>query len=244
MKLPAILPALVLFASPMLHADGRGLRDTSGTAETVFIASEFSVEIEYPNFVISVLAHLTGAHFERLLLEEWDFKTPAAGPFLFHLSEGEDRWLEIASDPTFPSYVTLPREDRTEIRPGALNFVKSLVAFFQSPRADTLHAVFEYAGDTLCARAFQRACSTDPGSGVTTLSRVETWNRSTGEAYINGDVQAVTAEGYTTYKDIRIALMNKDVRMHFTPQHIGIARNGQGKFHAGESAQNTLLRPD
>lgn len=244
MKILAILPAFLLFASPMLHAEGRGLRDTSGTAETVFIASEFSVEIEYPNFVISVLAHLTGAHFERLLLEEWDFKTPASGPFLFHLSKGDDRWLEIASDPTFPSYVTLPREDRTEIRPGALIFVKSLVAFFQTPRVDTLHAVFEYAGDTLCARAFQKASSGDAASRVTTLSRIETWNRSTGEAYINGDVQAVTADGCTTYQDIRIALMNKDVRMHFTPLHIGIARSGLANTHAGESAQNTLVRPD
>jgi hypothetical protein len=238
------LLALVLLASHTSHPQERGLWDTTSVASTVCITSEFAVEIDYPNFVISILAHLTGAHIERLKLEEWDQKTPALNSFLYHLSEGEDRWLELASDSAFPSFVTLPREDRTVISPGALNFVKGLVQLFQSPRTDTLRGVFEYAGDTLGGRAFQQHPAIDSGSRVTTFSRVETWNRNTGEEYISGDVQAVTHDGYMTYQEIRISLKHKNVKMRFTPLSVGIARSGHRQMPAGESVQVLYPRPD
>jgi hypothetical protein len=197
------------------------------TAETICITTEFAVEIDYPNFVVSILAHLTGAHIERLTLVEWDIKTPVLSSFLLNLTEGETHWLEIASDSGYPSFVKLPREDRTDIKPGALNFIKSLIQFFHAPRTDTLHAVFEYAGDTLGARAFQIGASTDSGSHGTTVSLVETWSKSNGEDYINGEVKAVTQDGYTSYPDIKISLKHKNISMRFTPLRIGVARNTQ-----------------
>ena len=244
MKISGILPALLLVASHSVYADERGLRDTSGTSETIFIASEYSVEIEYPNFVISVLAHLTGAHFERLKLEEWDFAAPSHTPFFFRLTREDDRWLELASDSTYPSFLMLPRSDRVVISPEALNFAKALVRFFKVRGADTLHAVFEYGGDTLGARAFRTYASADFGSRVTTFARIETWNRDTREEYINGDIQTVTEEGITKYQDIRISLKNKNINMHFTPLHIDVVRSGQRNNREGGSTLNTRRRTE
>ena len=213
-----------LIAPPLSRPEDRGARDTSGAAETICITSNFSVEINYPNFVISILAHLTGAHIESLTLVEWDIRTPVLNSFLLHLTEGTDEWLDIASDSAYPSFVKLPREDRTVITPRALKFIKSLMRFFRAPRADTLHGEFEYGRDTLGARAFQQYVSVEPGFLTTTVSRVETWNESTGEDYISGEVRAITQEGYTYYPDIRIALKNKNVKMHFTPVDVNVAR--------------------
>jgi hypothetical protein len=167
-----------------------------------------------------------------------------AGSFLYHLSEGDNRWLELSSDPACLSFVTLPREDRTVISPGALRFVTQLISLFQAPRRDTVRGMFEYAGDTLGGRAFQRFSSTDSGSGVMTFSRVETWNWDTGEEYISGDVQALTQGGITRYQEIRISLKNKNVKMRFTPLHIDVARSGKHAMPGEASVQNTLRRPD
>lgn len=221
---PVCLILLTLFASYSSRPEQRSSRDTSGAAETVCITSNFSVAIDYPNFVISILAHLTGAHISSLTLVEWDIKTPVLNSFLLHLTEGTDQWVDIASDTAYPSFVKLPREDRTVITPRALKFIKRLMRFFRSPRTDTLHGEFEYGPDTLGARAFQQYASVEPGFLTTTVSRVETWNESTGEDYISGEVRAVTQEGYTYYADIRIVLKNKNIKMHFTPVDVNVAR--------------------
>jgi hypothetical protein len=224
------LVCLILFsliASHHSHPEARGVRDSAGSAETICITSNFSVEIDYPNFVVSILAHLTGAHIESLTLVEWDIKTPELNSFLLHLTEGTDQWVDIASDSAYPSFVKLPREDRTVITPRALKFIKGLLRFFRSPRADTLHGEFEYAQDTLGARAFQQYSSVEPGFLTTTVSRVETWNESTGEDYISGEVRAVTTEGYTYYPDIIISLNNKNIKMRFTPVDVNVAKTRQ-----------------
>ena len=224
MKCPVCLIILSLFASHLSRPGERGARDTAGAAETICITSNFSVEIDYPNFVISILAHLTGAHIESLTLVEWDIRTPELSSFLLHLNEGQDQWLDLASDSAYPSFVKLPREDRTVITPRCLKFVKLLMQFFRTPRADTLRGEFEYARDTLGARAYQQFASVEPGFLTTTVSRVETWNESTGEDYISGEVRAVTREGYTYYPDIRISLKNKNIAMRFTPVDVNVAR--------------------
>jgi hypothetical protein len=224
MKPPVCLLLLSLFASPLSRPEERGTRDSSEAAETICITSNFSVEINYPNFVISILAHLTGAHIESLTLVEWDIKTPVLNSFLLHLTEGQDQWLDLASDSAYPSFVKLPREDRTVISPRALKFIKSLMKFFRTPRVDTLRGEFEYGPDTLGARAFQQLASVEPGFETTTVSSVETWNKSTGEDYISGEVRAVTQEGYTYYPDIRISLKNKNISMRFTPVDVTVAK--------------------
>jgi len=242
MKRLAFLP---IFLAPItLYSGAKGLQDSSGSGEKICITTEFNVEIEYPNFVISVLAHLTGAHFERLTLEERDSAGFPTGSFLYHLSEGDNRWLELSSDSAYPSFVTLPREDRAVISPGALRFVEEAISLFQAPRRDTVRGVFEYAGDTLAGRAFQKFSSTDSGFRVTTFSRVETWNWDTGEEYISGDVQALTQGGITRYQEIRISLKNKNVKLRFTPLHIDVARSGKQAMPGEASVQNTLRRPD
>jgi len=242
MKRLSFLPLLLV--SITQYSGANGTLDSAGSGEKVCITSEFAVEIEYPNFVVSILAHLTGAHFERLTLEERDSAALPAGSFMYTLREGDNRWLELSSDSAYPSFVTLPREDRTAIGPGALRFVKELILLFQSPRRDTVRGVFEYAGDTLGARAFQRYSSADSGSGVTTFSRVETWNRDSGEEYISGEVQAFTEGGITRYQEIRISLKHKDVNMRFTPLHIDVARSGRPVTPGDASVQNALRRPD
>jgi hypothetical protein len=224
MKRLVCLSVLSLFAFHRSRPEERGPRDTSGAAESICITSNFSVAIDYPNFVISILAHLTGAHIESLTLVEWDIRTPVLNSFLLHLTEGTDEWLDIASDSAYPSFVKLPREDRTVITPRALKFIKRLMQFFHTPRSDTLHGEFEYGEDTLGARAFQQYSSVEPGFLTTTVSRVETWNESTGEDYISGEVRAVTQEGYTYYPDVRIALKNKNIKMRFTPVDVKVAK--------------------
>ena len=224
MKRSVCLLVLSLFAFHHSRPEERGASDTSGAAETICITSNFSVEIDYPNFVISILAHLTGAHIESLTLVEWDIRTPVLSSFLLHLTEGQDQWLDIASDTAYPSFVKLPRSDRTVITPRALTFIKGLLGFFHAPRTDTLQGEFEYAGDTLGARAFQQFASVEPGFQTTTVSRVETWNERTGEDYISGEVRAVTQEGYTYYPDVRISLKNKNIKMRFTPVDVNVAK--------------------
>ena len=235
---------LVLCASQLLFAAGKRSADTAATSDDLYISTEYSVEIDYPNFVISILAHITGAHFSRLTLDEWHNASVVPETFLYHLTEEEDRWLELSSDTALASYLKLPRSDRVNVSPGALNFAKALVRFFRTPRRDTVRAVFEYGGDTLGARAFQWLSRTDPGSQVTTISRVETWNRDSGEGYINGEVRAITRGGYTTYDDILVNLIDKNIKLHFTPIHTAIARGVESGVTTGDSAQNSLHRPD
>jgi len=241
------LSVLVLCATvpQFLIASGKRPPDTTAAAsENIYITTEYSVEIDYPNFVISILAHLTGAHFSRLTLDEWDSNAPVPGAFLYHLTEGDDRWLELSSDSTHPSFVKLPRSDRVTVSPGALLFAKALIQFFRVPRTDTVHALFEYGGDTLGARAFQEQSLVDSGLQVTTISRVETWNRDNGKGYIHGEVRAVTRAGYTTYYDIRVNLIDRDIKIHFTPIRTVVLR-GVGVGETMEtSAQNSLHRPD
>jgi len=243
MRVLSAVLVLPLVVSQLLPAAGKRPADTSASSENRYIATEYSVEIDYPNFVISILAHITGAHFSRLTLEEWD-SSAVPGAFLYHLTESDDRWLDLSSDSTVPSFVKLPRSERVTVCPAALDFAKVLVRFFRAPRPDTVHAVFEYTGDTLRARAYQQYSRVDSLSNVTTVSRVETWNRDTGEGYIDGDVRAVTRDGNTTFEDIRINLINKNIKIHFTPIHTLIARGVEMGAVAATSAQNSLHRPD
>jgi hypothetical protein len=217
------LITLLLSVPGMSPAEMRNPGDREGGDETVCITTDFSVEIDYPNFFVSVFAHITGAHFSRLTLQEWDVRGDSSFSFLFHLNEGRDRWLDLSSDTLYPSYLKLPLSDRVMISRGALDFARILLQFMQVSRKDTVHSVFEYAGDTLGARAYQLGAA-DSGSGVTTTCRVETWNRDTGEHYIDGEVTAVTQGGYTSFPDVRVSLINKDIKMHFTPVHVGVSR--------------------
>jgi len=244
MRFASAILVLLLFASQFLFAAGKRMADTAATRDDLYISTEYSVEIEYPNFVISILAHLTGVHFSRLTLDEWHNSSVVPETFLYHLTEGEDRWLELSSDTAFSSFLKLPRSDRVNVSPGALDFAKSLVRFFRAPRRDTVRAVFEYGGDTLGARAFQWLSRTDSGSQVTTISRVETWNRDSGEGYISGEVRAVTRAGYTVYDDILVNLIDKNIKMHFTPIHTAIARGVESGVTTIDSAQNSVHRPD
>ena len=244
MRFAPVLLMLILAAPRLIPAAGRPAPDTASSPENLYIATEYSVEIDYPNFVISILAHLTGVHFSRLTLDEWHNTSAVPEKFLYHLTEGEDRWLELSSDSTFASFLKLPRSDRVSVSPGALRFAKALVRFFRAPSSDTVRAVFEYGGDTLGARAFQLVSRVDSGSKVTTVTRVETWNRDSGEGYIHGIVRAVTRGGYTIYDDILVDLIDKNIKMHFTPTHSAIARGVALGETNGASAQNALHRPD
>jgi len=244
MRFASALLVLFLSTSELPLAAGRPPADTASSRDNYYIATEYAVEIDYPNFVISILAHLTGVHFSRLTLDEWHNASTVPEKFLYHLSEGDDRWLELSSDSSFASFLKLPRSDRVNVSPGALRFAKSLIRFFRAPRRDTVRSVFEYGGDTLGSRAFQLFSRVDSGSQVTTLSRVETWNRDSGEGYINGEVRALTRSGYTTYEEINLNLIDKNIKMHFTPIHSSIARGGDIGVTTGASAQNSLHRPD
>jgi len=244
MRFASTVPVLLLIVSQHLLSAGKPPADSVAASENLYISTEYSVEIDYPNFVISILAHITGAHFSRLTLDEWHNTSIVPEAFLYHLNEGDDRWLELSSDSAIASFLNLPRSDRVHVSPAALNFAKVLVQFFRTPRPDTVHAVFEYGGDTLGARAFQLCSSSDSGSQLTTLSRVETWNRDNGQGYIDGEVHALTRSGYTTYDDIRISLIDKNIKMHFTPIHTAIARGVNMGVPAGTTAQNSMRRPD
>jgi len=244
MRLAPSVAVVLLFASQWLLAAGKQPPDSAAAPESLYISTEYSVEIDYPNFVISILAHLTGVHFSRLTLNEWHNTAITPEAFLYHLTEGDDRWLELSSDSAFPSFLKLPRTDRVNVSPGALQFARVLVRFFRTPRPDTVHALFEYGGDTLGARAFQLSARTDSGAQVTTISRIETWNRDSGQGYIDGEVLARTRSGYTTYDDIRVNLVDKNIKMHFTPIHSAIARGVDIGVTSSTSAQNSLHRPD
>jgi len=244
MRVASGILVLLLSASQFLFAAGKRRADSTATPDDLYISTEFSVEIDYPNFVISILAHLTGAHFSRLTLDEWHNTSVVPEKFLYHLTEGDDRWLELSSDTAFSSFLELPRSSRVTVSPGALRFAEALVRFFRVPRRDTVRAVFEYGGDTLGAHAFQWLSRIDSGSQVTTISRVETWNRDSGEGYITGEVRAVTRAGYTTYDDILIDLIDKNIKMHFTPIHTAIARGVESGVTTIDSAQNSVHRPD
>jgi hypothetical protein len=168
MKRVVCLIALLLLASYRSYPHERGVRDTTGLAETICITTDFAVDIEYPNSLVSALAHLAGAHTDSLKFVEWDIKTPLLCSFLLHLTDDDEhRWFEIASDSAFPSFIKLPLADRTVLVPSALDFFKNALQCFRNTGSDTLHATFEYGQDTLGACVFHLSGSTDTGSVVT-----------------------------------------------------------------------------
>jgi hypothetical protein len=225
MKRLVCLIALLLFAPRCAYPHACGDPDTTAAAETIRITNEFAVDIEYPNFLVSILARLTGLHTDRLKFEEWDFRTPVFSSFLLHLTDADDhRWFEIAGDSAFPSFVKLPLENRTVLAPSALNFFGKALQFFRNTGTDTLQATFEYGRDTLGASVFHTSRPTDTSSLVTTLSHLVTWNKRTGEAYNSAEVTAVTEGGYTAFRNINIFLKKKEITLRLTSVHISVVK--------------------
>ena len=217
---------LLLSASQVSFSHEQGVGDTTGAAETICITSDFSVNIEYPNFWVSVLAHLAGFHTDSLKFVEWDNRTPLPCSFLLHLTDNDKhRWFEIASDSAFPSFVRLPLEDLTVLAPSALMFFSRALQFFRTTGTDTLHAIFEFGSDTLCAYVFHLSGSIDSNRLVTTLSHIETWNKRTGEEYNSADVTAVTQEGYTAFRNIKIFLKKKEITFQLTAVRVTVVRS-------------------
>jgi hypothetical protein len=203
-----------------------GGRDTTGSAETICIISDFAVDIEYPNFLVSILAHLSGVHTDSLKFVEWDIRTPSSSSFLLQLTDkDEHRWFEIASDSMFPSFVKLPLEDRTLLGPGALRFFSNALQFFRDTMTDTLRTTFEYGNDTLGANVFRLSGSKDTNSLVTTHAYLETWNKRTGEEYNTAEVTAETRDGYTAFRNIDIFLKKKKVTMRLTSACIRVMKS-------------------
>ncbi|MGA9115727.1 MAG: hypothetical protein WB626_03020 [Bacteroidota bacterium] len=219
---------VALFFSPCCGASPRecGAPDTTEGAETVCITSVFSVDIEYPNFLVSIFARLAGAHTDSLTFVEWDIRTPHLSSFLLHLTDDDDqRWFEIASDSIFPSFVQLPLEDRTLLVPSALAFFRDALQFFRSTAPETLHATFAFGHDTLGASVFRLSRSPDTGSAVMTVSHVETWNGRTGEEYNSAEVTAITGQGYTEFRDIKVFLKRKGILLRLTPVRATVVRS-------------------
>jgi len=219
------LLALVLIRPDSSFPQASGPRDAPELAKTICITSEFAVDIEYPNFIVSILARLAGVHTDRLKFVEWDTRSTSPCSFLLHLTDDDEhRWFEIASDSAFPSFVKLPLEDRTALAPSALSFFMKALLFFKSTETDTLRATFEYGKDTLGAIVFHCSRSTDAGSLVTTLSHLETWNKRTGEAYNNAEITSVTQEGYTAFRSINIFLKKKATTLRLTSVRTSVVR--------------------
>jgi hypothetical protein len=225
MKRLVCLFALLLFPPVSSFPQASGPRDMSDPAETVRITSEYAVDIEYPNFFVSVFAHLAGIHTDRLKFVEWDIKRQSLSSFLLHLTDDDKhRWFEIASDSSFPSFVKLPLEDRTVLTTSALSFFMKALQFFRNTGTDTLLATFEYGRDTLGASVFRLSRSADTSSLITTLSHLETWNKRTGEAYNSAEVVAITQEGYTSFRNINIFLKKKEITMRLTAMRTSVER--------------------
>ena len=217
--------ALLLFAPVCSFPQASGPRDMAEPAATICITSDFAVDIEYPNFIVSVLAHLAGVHTDRLKFVEWDVRTTSLCSFLLHLTDDDEhRWFEIASDSAFPSFVKLPLEDRTALAPSARSFFMKALQSFRNTETDTLRATFEYGKDTLDASVFHCSRSTDTSSVVTTLSHLETWNKRTGEAYNSAEVTSITQEGYTAFRSINIFLKKKGITLRLTSVRTSVAR--------------------
>ncbi len=225
MKRLEYILTLLLFAQLCSFPQASGPRENAEPAATICITSDFAVDIEYPNFIVSVLARLAGVHTDRLRFVEWDSRTTSPCSFLLHLTDADEhRWFEIASDSAFPSFVKLPLEDRTTLAPSALSFFMNALQFFGNPETDTLRATFEYGNDTLGASVFHCSSSTDTNSLVTTLSHLETWNKRTGEPYNSAEITSVTWEGYTAFRTINIFLKKKGITLRLTSVRTSVAK--------------------
>ena len=201
-------------------------RDTNGVSETICIRNDFVVNIEYPNFLVSIIAHIAGINTDSLKFVEWDIRTPSLHSFLIHLTDdNERRWLEIASDSSFPSFVKLPLEKRTELTPGTINFFGNALEFLRNTGVDTLYGTFAYGKDTLGASMVHLNSDTNNGSVATTLSRIRMWNEKTGKDYYSADVTAATQEGYTTFRNITIFLKKKGIILRLTSARVTVVRS-------------------
>ncbi len=226
MKQLVCLIVIVLLTFHRSYPKDRGSCDSTGSAETICITNVFAVDIEYPNFLVSILAHLAGVHTDSLKFVEWDIRTPVLSSFLLHLTDDErHRWFEIASDSAFPSFVKLPLEDCTVLTPSALIFFSKALQYFRNTETDTLRATFEYGQDTLGAIVFHPSGSAYTGYPVTTISHIETWNKKTGEEYNSAEVTAVTEEGYTAFRDIKIFLKKKRITLRLTSARVTVERS-------------------
>ncbi|MGD0590643.1 MAG: hypothetical protein ABSA44_07595 [Bacteroidota bacterium] len=215
--------ALLLLAFHSSYSNDIEVRDTTGIAETICITNEFAVDIEYPNFLVSILAHIAGINTDSLKFVEWDIRAPSLHSFLIHLTDdNERRWLEIASDSSYPSFVKLPLEKRTVLVPNTINFFGKALQFLRNMGADTLYATFAYGQDTLGASMVHLSRCTDTVSVITTISHIQMWNKKTGKVYYSAEVTAVTHEGYTTFRNIKIYLKKKGIILRLTSVHITV----------------------
>jgi hypothetical protein len=184
------------------------------------------VDIEYPNFLVSAIAHLAGVHTDSLKFVEWDIKTPIANSFLLQLTDDrKHQWFEIASDSPMPSFVKLPLEKRIVLAPCALSFIMRTLLFFRNAGMDSLHGTFTYGEDTLGAIVFRVPGSQNAGSPAVTISRLETWNKCTGEEYNSAEVTAVTQNGYTTFRDIKVYLKRKNITIRLTSVRVTVSKS-------------------
>jgi hypothetical protein len=223
-RLVCLIAFLLLFSNHFYPNDPK-TRETKRVAETICVTNVFAVDIEYPNFFVSILAHLAGVNTDSLKFIEWDIRTPFLSSFLLHLTDAdEQRWFEIASDSAFPSFVKLPLEDRTALTPSALNFFINALQFLRNKQTDTLYATFEYGHDTLGASVFHLPACTDTRSPETIISHIETWNKRTGEEYNSADVTAITQEGYTTFSNIKVFLKKKEITLQLTSARVTMVR--------------------
>ena len=71
---------------------------------------------------------------------------------------------------------------------------------------------------------FHLSGSIDSNRLVTTLSHIETWNKRTGEEYNSADVTAVTQEGYTAFRNIKIFLKKKEITFQLTAVRVTVVR--------------------
>lgn len=218
---------LALLLSPLVSSfpQASGPTDVPAASERICITSEFAVDIEYPNFLVSILARLAGIHTDRLRFVEWDTRSTSLCSFLLHLTDDDEhRWFEIASDSSLPSFVKLPLEDRTVLAPSAVNFFTTALQFFRNTGSDTLFATFEYGRDTLGASVFHVSTSIDTSFLVTTVSHLETWNKRTGVAYNSAEITSVTQQGYTAFRNITIFLKKKEITLRLTSVRISAVR--------------------
>jgi hypothetical protein len=72
---------------------------------------------------------------------------------------------------------------------------------------------------------FHPSGSAYTGYPVTTISHIETWNKKTGEEYNSAEVTAVTEEGYTAFRDIKIFLKKKRITLRLTSARVTVERS-------------------
>ncbi len=200
----------------------------AGEDSLVAITSEYRVEVDYPNFVVALLATLGKIigkveEPERIFLEErpCDPSSPAAGYTLTLRTDEASTWLKLWSDTAHRgSSTSLPLEPRYPLFADATSFIVQLREFLADSNSTRMTGTFFYGDRYLVANAYRHKNLDHDGVwyfAVRTADRDNPEHR-----YLDAEVGVACLEERIVYPSVTAHLHTSDVTIRLSLERVTV----------------------